>query len=142
MNNDKKDEFMNSSLSVDRKAPGFFRDVWQQIRLVYYLIRDPEVPFYLKFLPFVALVYLVWPFDIIPDIMPFLGQVDDVTAVLVGAKVFIELAPPHVVARHMNAIREQDGFAPYEDVDDEVSEAIIIDPDYEVSKPGKEADQA
>lgn len=112
------------AIAGNRKDPGFFREVWQQARLVYYLLRDPEVPFYLKLLPFTAVLYLLWPLDILPDMAPFLGQLDDLTALLVGAKVFIELAPAHVVARYLDEIQEADGYP----MEDDVDTKIIIDP--------------
>lgn len=118
-----------------RKDPGFFREVWQQARLVYYLLRDPAVPFYLKLLPFAAVIYLLWPVDFLPDLLPFVGQLDDLTAILVSSKVFIEMAPPHVVARYMAQIRTADGYGP----EDEMKEKIIIDPQPDL--PGNEKDQ-
>jgi uncharacterized membrane protein YkvA (DUF1232 family) len=100
----------NTNISTDRRDPSFWREAWQQARLVFYLLRDPEVPFYLKFVPFVAFLYLLWPFDLLPAI-----PVDDITFLLVGGKVFIELAPQHVVIKHLNAIREKDGYSPLEE---------------------------
>lgn len=113
------------------KTPGFWREVWQQIRLVFRLIRDPEVPFYLKFVPFAGLLYLVMPIDLITDFAPVVGQLDDITALIVGAKVFIELAPPHIVARHLHEIRAQDGYETIleGEIVDKLDDAIIIDPD-------------
>lgn len=102
--------------------------MWQQARLVYYLLRDPKVPFYLKLVPFAAVLYLLWPVDLLPDVLLGLGQLDDLTALLVGSKVFIEMAPPHLVAHYMNQIRVSDGFAGV----DEVNEKIIIDPQPDV----------
>jgi len=116
-----------------QKDPGFLREVWQQLRLVYYLLRDPDVPFYLKFLPFLSVIYLLWPLDIVTDIVPVMGQLDDVAIILAGFKIFIELAPPEVTARHLDAIRMRDGYAPlgsdpaYNDFDD--GPTIIVDPD-------------
>ncbi len=101
---------MESTLATQQKDPGFWREVWQQIRLVVRLLRDPEVPFYLKFVPFVGLLYLIFPFDFVTDFAPIIGQLDDITALIVGAKVFIELAPPAVVARHLHEIRVADGY--------------------------------
>ncbi|HFE66493.1 MAG TPA: DUF1232 domain-containing protein [Chloroflexi bacterium] len=131
---------MDSSLttgkqsSANQKNPGFLREVWQQVRLVYYLLRDPDVPFYLKFLPFLSILYLLWPIDLVTDIAPVVGQLDDMAILLVGFKVFIELAPPEVTARHLNTIRAKDGYAPLEanqDYDEygDDGPTIIIDPD-------------
>jgi len=137
MDNKEKKSVMNlETIAGKRTDPGFFREVWQQARLVYALLRDPEVPFYLKLLPFTAVLYLLFPFDLIPDLLPGLGQLDDLTVLFVGAKVFVELAPPHVVARHLDQIRKSDGFSP----DDAVNEKIIIDPQPDLT--GNEKDQA
>ena len=124
---------LESALTPKVKDPGFWREMWQQIRLVYYLLRDPEVPFYLKLLPFTAVVYLLFPFDLLTDFAPVIGQLDDITILLVGTKIFIELAPPHVVARHMEAIRVQDGYGVVDaPVTDDLAESIIIDGEHEV----------
>ena len=132
---DKKEEkpTMNlETMATKRNDPGFFREVWQQARLVYYLLRDPDVPFYLKLLPFAAVLYLLWPIDLLADVIPVFGQLDDLTALLVSSKVFIEMAPQHVVARHLDQIRTADGFDPA------VDEKIIIDP--QPAPPKKEKD--
>jgi uncharacterized membrane protein YkvA (DUF1232 family) len=119
--------------SVQEKGPGFWRDVWQQTRLVFRLLRDPEVPFYLKFVPALGLLYVIMPIDLITDFAPVIGQLDDITALIVGAKVFIELAPPHVVARHLREIQIQDGYQTViegnADVVDTLDDMIILDPD-------------
>lgn len=117
----------DSNISAKAKEPGFWREMWQQLRLVFLLLRDPEVPFYLKFLPFLAVVYLFAPVDLVPDFLVGLGQLDDVTILLVGAKIFVELSPQHVVAKHMAQIRQSDGYV----TDAEVEEAIVIDGDFE-----------
>lgn len=124
----------SEKLAQKAKQPGFWREMWQQARLVYHLIRDPEVPFYLKVLPFLSVVYLVIPVDFLPDILIGLGQLDDITVMLVGAKIFMELVPQDVVARHLKTIRQEDGYG----TEEEVSKSIIIGGEYEV----KEKDQA
>ncbi|HSM56601.1 MAG TPA: DUF1232 domain-containing protein [Candidatus Sulfomarinibacteraceae bacterium] len=111
--------------------PGFWKEIWHQIRLVFSLMRDPEVPTYLKLLPAVAILYVLFPLDFAPDFYPVLGQLDDLTVLLVGAKVFIEMAPPHVVTRHLEKIQ-----AVYEETDeeDDLKDAIIVDADHELVK--------
>lgn len=122
-----------SNISAKAKEPGFWREMWQQLRLVFLLLRDPEVPVYLKFLPFLAVVYLFVPVDLVPDFLLGLGQLDDVTILLVGAKIFVELSPQHVVARHMAQLRHGDGYVG----DAAVEDAIIIDGDVEPSSENK-----
>ncbi len=118
-----------------KKDPGFWRELWQQIRLVFRLVADPEVPFYLKILPFVTVIYLIIPVDLLPDVAPILGQIDDVAFLLAGSKIFLELAPAHVVARHLREIREQDGYLPMEtavSTESPLEDAIIIDSEHEI----------
>jgi uncharacterized membrane protein YkvA (DUF1232 family) len=138
MDGKEKEPLVNlEAITAKRKDPGFFREVWQQARLVYYLLRDPEVPFYLKLVPFTAVLYLLWPVDFLPDVFIGLGQLDDLTALLVGAKVFIEMTPPLVVDRYMVLIRVSDCFSATKDA--VVDEKIIIDPQPDL--PDKVIDQ-
>jgi len=137
---------LESNLVVRGHEPGFWRDMWQQLRLVLHLMRDPEVPFYLKLLPFAGLIYVFFPFDIVTDLIPVICQLNDVTSLLVSSKVFIELAPPQVVERHLRAIRAKDGYVPAtgsdqrtSTPDEELANAIIIDAEHEVMlKPDHE----
>lgn len=94
-----------NSSSEKLKDVGFLGELWQQVRLVFQLLKDREVPIYLKILPFAGILYTLFPIDIITDVIPVLGQLDDLTILLIGAKVFIEMAPQQVVARHLAAMR-------------------------------------
>lgn len=93
------------TVTEQMKDPSFLGELWQQIRLVYYLIRDREVPIYLKILPFLGIAYALFPIDLITDVIPVLGQLDDLTILIIGAKVFIEMAPAQVVAKYMAQMR-------------------------------------
>ncbi len=73
--------------------------------------------------------------DLLPDVAPILGQIDDVAFLLAGSKIFLELAPAHVVARHLREIREQDGYLPVEtavSTESPLEDAIIIDSEHEI----------
>lgn len=118
-----------SVLSTQVNDPGFWRELWQQIRLISRLIRDPEVPTYLKAIPFLGLIYLLSPFDFIADFAPGLGQLDDLTVLLAGSKLFLRFAPSNLVDKHRNEIRAQDGYGP---TGDNAKDTIIIDADHEM----------
>ena len=123
---------MSEDFSAKQNEPGFWRDLYQQARLIYALMRDPEVPIYLKFIPFGALAYLLMPLDLIPDLALGLGQLDDLTVILVMARVFIEMVPDALVKKHRDQIRVIDGFEPEEDatiIDHEVAEKIFVEKD-------------
>ncbi|MCW5863349.1 MAG: DUF1232 domain-containing protein [Anaerolineae bacterium] len=95
------------SSTSQKLSSSFLGELMQQIKLVYYLIRDRDVPIYLKVLPFLGVLYVLFPIDIITDVIPVLGQIDDLMILTIGAKVFIELAPAHVVAKYIDQMRGQ-----------------------------------
>ena len=80
--------------------PGLIMQVINRLRLVARLLGDKRVPVYLKPLPFAGLLYLVWPFDLLPDLTPIIGQVDDIGVLVLGVETFIRLSPQNVVAEH------------------------------------------
>lgn len=104
---DNEEQIVNedTALTPNEKPSGFFGELWQKARLVYKLFLDPEVPIYLKVLPVAAIVYLLLPFDFLPDVIPGIGQLDDITILIVGAKMFIDMAPHEVVERHLQGMR-------------------------------------
>ena len=133
---------MSKKPSSSSNQLGFIGELWQQAKLVFQLILDPKVPIYLKALPFAALAYLIFPFDFLPDFVPGLGQLDDLTILLLGAKVFIELAPKDIVAQYIDRMQtlnegndlksSSEKAVDKQDDEDDVIEGIIIDNDEEL----------
>ncbi len=83
---------------------GFIREAFQQVKLAYNLMLDPRVPVVTKLIPIAALAYLISPIDISPDVIPGLGQVDDLAIVFLGLRTFLEFAPVAVVREHLKRI--------------------------------------
>lgn len=92
---------MKKKSSLSTNQLGFFGELWQQARLSVALMLDREVPIYLKLLPVAAIAYLFFPVDFLPDFVPGLGQLDDLTVLVLGAKMFIDMAPQQVVQRYL-----------------------------------------
>lgn len=143
---EERNESMNSTITNAASDQGFWREMWRQARLAWYLIRSPEVPWYLKLLPALAVIYVLLPTDFIPDVFPVIGQLDDITALLVGAKVFIELAPQEVVARYVQGARQAARAESNGDQSDgeelaETENLIVIEGDFDVVEDN-EKDQA
>lgn len=51
------------------------------VRLYSSLMRDPRVPARARSAPWIALAYLVFPLDIVPDLLPVIGQLDDLLVI-------------------------------------------------------------
>jgi len=81
-------------------GPGFWADLIRQIRLLWRLLNDPRVPPWVKTIPAIVLLYLIFPIDLMPDPVLGLGQLDDLAIILLGLKLFRDLSPPVVVQEH------------------------------------------
>ena len=84
------------------KLPTYARTVWG-------IMRDPRTPLGLKGMMAAALAYVVFPVDLVPDVIPILGQADDLTILLLVLDMFIQNAPAEVRAEH--AARARNGTA-------------------------------
>jgi uncharacterized membrane protein YkvA (DUF1232 family) len=80
------------------------QDFIRQGRLAWRLFWDDRVPVWTKLIPPAALAYVLFPVDIIPDVLPAAGQLDDIAVLLIGIKLFIEMAPPEVAREHLRAL--------------------------------------
>ena len=79
-----------------------------QIQTTFRLLRDPRVPLWQKAIPVLAVLYVISPFDFIPDIIPGLGQLDDIGVVLAAMRLFETMAPETIVNEHKrNVVRGQ-----------------------------------
>jgi uncharacterized membrane protein YkvA (DUF1232 family) len=56
------------------------KNVIRPALLLYYVMKSPDVPLNIKIAILGALGYLILPSDLIPDIIPFAGYTDDVSA--------------------------------------------------------------
>ena len=77
------------------------------LRLAWRLLRDPRVPTILKLIPFTGALYLLWPVDVLPDVLPPLGQLDDIGVLLLAILAFVRACPPDLVEairRDMSAV--------------------------------------
>lgn len=84
------------------------RQLLRSGRLALRLLRDGRVPLYTKAVVGLALAYVVLPFDFLPDLIPALGQLDDLAVLAAGVSLFIQLCPPELVEEHQRGL----GFRP------------------------------
>jgi uncharacterized membrane protein YkvA (DUF1232 family) len=99
------------------ETAGILASIIKNAKLVWRLLRDPDVPASLKTIPPATLLYLLFPFDFLPDLALGLGQLDDIAVILLGVKLFIELCPQEIVRRHLQEMSSVPGS--YRVVDEE-----------------------
>ncbi len=70
------------------------------LKLLVRLVRDPKVSRADKFILGGTILYVIAPVDFIPDLIPFVGQVDDTYLVALSLIRLVNRADPGVVERH------------------------------------------
>ena len=129
---EKRKNSTNSNIPP-RRGLGFLQTFFEQIRLSWALLTDSRVPLPIKFIPLVAILYVISPIDFVPDFLPVLGQLDDLGLLMTALTAFNGMAPSDVVAEHLARLR---GEAPV--IDKKKRDGnIIID-----VKPGRTDSQS
>jgi uncharacterized membrane protein YkvA (DUF1232 family) len=80
-----------------RSAARLLPDV---VRLVRGLARDPDVPRAVRTGLLALLAYLVSPVDLVPDVVPVLGHVDDLVVAVVALRRAVRRAGADALRRH------------------------------------------
>jgi len=70
------------------------------VKLLVRLVRDPRVSRADKFILGGTILYVITPVDFIPDLIPFVGQVDDMYLVALALVRIVHRAEPGIVDRH------------------------------------------
>lgn len=114
-----------SQRTSSRANPGTLTQLMRTLQLVWRLMLDPRVPAMPKLIIFVVLAYVISPLDLLPDVIPIVGQIDDAAVLFFGIRFFIEMCPPEIVMEHRRALggsstsREEYVDATYRVVDDD-----------------------
>lgn len=88
----------------------FFRQFIEQLRLAWALFTDSRVPLMTKLIPLIAIAYVISPIDLVPDVFPVLGQLDDLGVLMTALTMFNNMAPADVVAEYLTHFREGNPF--------------------------------
>ena len=87
-----------------RESVGALAQLLRTLQLVWRLLFDPRVPVLPKLIVPAALLYVLSPIDLLPDMILGLGQVDDLAILFFGIQLFLDLCPPDIVAEHRRLI--------------------------------------
>ena len=88
--------------------PRFLPNIFKYVMLIWRLTLDRRVNIILRSLVPLALVYFIWPFDLIKDNIPLIGRVDDIIILGMAILFLVKLAPPHVVDEHLGRAASAD----------------------------------
>jgi uncharacterized membrane protein YkvA (DUF1232 family) len=106
--------------SPDGTQTNILLDLVRQLRLVWRLLRDGQVPNWVKTIPLLALLYLLSPIDLVPDwLIPGLGELDDLAVLFLSLKLFVDLSPQTLVEHYRQQLAGR-GTPPAPDDDDAI----------------------
>lgn len=84
------------------------RTAKREVNVYRRVLRDPRTPWPARICLGAAVGYLLMPFDLIPDFIPLLGQLDDLLIVPGLVLLALKLLPPELLAEHRAAVAEHE----------------------------------
>ena len=85
------------------------RRIKQETHAVFLAARDPRVPWPVRLLALAVAAYALSPIDLIPDVIPVLGLLDDAIIVPLGILLVVRLLPPAILDEHRRAVAQRVG---------------------------------
>ena len=85
---------------TDRRLKNLLLFIPNMLLLCVRLLADPRVPKVERALVAAAIAYAIIPFDLIPDMIPFVGQVDDAYLISLTLLRLMERTDPEIVREH------------------------------------------
>jgi uncharacterized membrane protein YkvA (DUF1232 family) len=74
--------------------------VLKRARLAFHLARDARTPLLAKLVLPATFLYLISPINLVPNLIPIVGPIDDLGVLLLGLWLFLKLCPQHLVDEH------------------------------------------
>lgn len=75
-------------------------------KLLFRLARDPRVPRRNKLIFAGVALYLLVPFDVIPDFLPGIGHIDDIVLVALALDAIVNRTPKEIIEEHWEGDEE------------------------------------
>jgi uncharacterized membrane protein YkvA (DUF1232 family) len=92
--------------------PSMVRTLLSHLRVSVRLLREPRVPVIFKVIPLLAAGYVISPLDFVPDVLPIIGQLDDLGIVYIALEAFLRVCPTDAVDFHREAVARGRRFSP------------------------------
>tara|TARA_B100000749_G_C18264711_1_gene397800 strand:- start:336 stop:674 length:339 start_codon:yes stop_codon:yes gene_type:complete len=81
------------------------RLAWNLIHLIWKLILDRRISIFPKLIIPAVLIYFLSPIDLVPDILPVLGHLDDILIILPALIAFFLMIPKNIISEHTQNIK-------------------------------------
>ncbi len=82
LNQVKPEDIEKINQNLEKMYRGRIKEIWPKIQGLAKMIRDPQSGWRSKALAIASLVYLISPFDAIPDVIPIAGLADDAALII------------------------------------------------------------
>ena len=86
--------------SMKRRVKNLLMFLPNMVLLCARLLTDPRVPGTEKALVAGAIIYAIIPFDLIPDMIPFVGQLDDAYLIALTLLRLVDRTDPNILREH------------------------------------------
>ena len=90
-----------------KKLKSFSKQLKQELAVYRLVLKHPKTPWIAKLFLGLAIAYLLLPFDLIPDFIPVLGQLDEVVIIPILVYIALLFIPKIII----QDCREQVQFA-------------------------------
>mgnify|MGYP003291896347 CR=1 FL=1 len=111
---------IDSNLNKMKKGP--VAKIWDKVLFLWEKVKSPDVPVRLKITIVGALLYLILPADLIPDVIPGIGLIDDVTVLMMVFNEVSKYLVPKAVEKAKNKLQE----SYYEKIDIKLNEIFHL----------------
>lgn len=82
---------------IERVAKKLAKGLIDSIMFLYNAMVDPKTPLQVKLIAIAALIYLINPFDAIPDVLPGIGFADDAAAITAAVAAISKILLEHAI---------------------------------------------
>jgi uncharacterized membrane protein YkvA (DUF1232 family) len=89
-----------------RRLESWARRLKVEVYALYLAYKDQRVPWYARVFAVVVVAYAFSPIDLIPDVVPVLGYLDDLILIPLGVALAIKMIPPDVLAECRQEARD------------------------------------
>lgn len=108
--------------NLNKMKKGRITRIWDKVLFLWDKAKSPDVPLRLKITIVGALLYLILPADVIPDAIPGIGLIDDVTVILMVFTEVSKFLVPKAVEKAKTKLQE----SYYEKIDFKLKEIFYF----------------